>query len=48
MVFGVAMEFNPNEVGLRSEKEFVNELLSVNKHPIFLWPYRYDSLTTES
>ena len=42
------MEFNPNEVGLRSEKDFVHDLLAAGKHPIFLWPMKFFSLTTES
>lgn len=45
---GIAMEYNPNETGLRSEDHFVNELLNkYGKKPFFLWPLIYNSKTTE-
>jgi len=37
---GVAMEFNPDDFGKRNEDEFVAELLSRGKRPIFLLPFR--------
>lgn len=44
---GIAMEYNPQDTGLRSEDHFVNELLAYGRKPFFLWPLRYNGVTTE-
>jgi hypothetical protein len=45
---GIAMEYNPNDYGLRSEDHFVSDLLYVySRNPFFLWPLVYNSKPTE-
>lgn len=46
-LYGVAMEFNPNDFGLRSEEDFVNEVLGKGKSPFFLLPFKSVSTPTE-
>jgi hypothetical protein len=46
-LLGVAMEFNPDDFGKRNEDDFVRELLSRGKWPIFLLPFRTWSSSTE-
>lgn len=45
---GIAMEYNPQDTGQRSEDYFVKDLIKTyGKSPFFLWPLRYNSKTTE-
>ena len=39
-LLGVAMEYNPDDYGKRNEDDFVAELLTRGKRPIFLLPFR--------
>jgi hypothetical protein len=45
-LYGVAMEFNPDDIGKRSEADFVKEVTAAGKTAFFLWPYRYVSNET--
>lgn len=47
-LYGVAMEFNPDDFGLRSEEDFVNEILAYGKSPFFLLPFRSVTTPTET
>lgn len=38
-LYGVAIEYAPQDFGLRTEEEFVNEILAHGKSPFFLLPF---------
>eukprot|EP01052_Picozoa_sp_SAG31_P010001 SAG31_NODE_536_length_14340_cov_9.449196_2_plen_315_part_00 len=44
---GVAMEYSPNDYGLRSEQTFVQELLAAGHKAIFLWPLALNNRSLE-
>ncbi len=45
---GVAMEYNPNDYGKRSEQIFVKEILAAGKKAIFLWPLTPNNVSVET
>eukprot|EP00475_Leptophrys_vorax_P046085 TRINITY_DN976_c0_g1_i7.p1 TRINITY_DN976_c0_g1~~TRINITY_DN976_c0_g1_i7.p1 ORF type:complete len:270 (-),score=48.80 TRINITY_DN976_c0_g1_i7:51-860(-) len=48
-LYGVAMEFNPDDIGKRNEADFVRAVTGAGKTAFFLWPYRCVSdRTTET
>jgi hypothetical protein len=48
-LYGVAMEFNPDDIGKRNEADFAKEVTAAGKTTFFLWPYRYaNGRTTET
>ena len=39
-LYGVAMEFNPDDFGKRSEVDFIHSVLGAGKTAFFLLPFR--------
>ena len=45
---GVAMEYQPQDYGLRTEQTFVKEVLAAKKKAIFLWPLQASNRSHET
>jgi hypothetical protein len=45
---GVAMEYSPNDYGLRTEQTFVKEVLAAGRKAIFLWPVSPNNRSLET